>query len=180
MSADHTPCHRKTPEDIVGCRDQALRIMSFTFVLETASGIEIFTDLFCCRQIILRTVKGENGHPVPKERRISWPQPVGKINGSLLNIAKNSPWNLIAGNANAATVDSHGFGPYSATLSIPEKLARFDIYSLALPSGGKREDKRDQLGKGEFTVAGKVRIALFDFRNNIFRDKAKERLYNPS
>jgi hypothetical protein len=86
----------------------------------------------------------------------------------LLNIAKNSPWNLIAGSANAAT------------LSIPEKLARFDIYSLALPAGGKREDRRDQLGKGEFTVAGKVRIALFDFRSNIFRDKAKKRLYNPS
>jgi hypothetical protein len=174
--ANDTPCYRNTPEDIVGCCDQTLRIMSFAFILETALGIEIFSNLFRCRQVILRTVESKDRHPVPKERRISRPQLVGKVDGFLVYIAKNSPWDLIAGKTYAATVDGLGFGPYSATLSIPEKLARFDINSLALPACGKRENKRDQLWKGEFTVTGKVRIALLNFRIDIFRDKTKKRL----
>jgi hypothetical protein len=112
---------------------------------------------------------------MPKEGWITWPQFVGQINGFLLDIAENSPRDLIAGKAYTATVDSLGIRPQSAALSIPEKLARFDVYSLALSAGGKRENKRDQLGKRELTVAGKVRGALPYLRINFSRDEVEKR-----
>jgi hypothetical protein len=59
---------------------------------------------------------------VPKEGGISWPLFVGKINGLLLDVAENSPWDLIAGKADTATMDGIGIRPKSATLSTPEEL----------------------------------------------------------
>jgi hypothetical protein len=107
---------------------------------------------------------------MPKEFGISRPQAIGQINSFLLNPVKNTPWDLIASKADAATVDGISIGPKSATLSTLEKLARFDVYSLALSAGGNRENERDQLGKRELAIAGKIRGVLFEFRINISGD----------
>jgi len=112
---------------------------------------------------------------MPKKFGISRQKLVGQTNGFLLDIAENSPWDLIAGKADTAAVDGLGIGPKPTALRAFEKLARFDVYSLALAAGGKRENERKQLGKRELAAAGKVRGRLSDFRINISGDKIKKR-----
>jgi hypothetical protein len=175
MDTDHTPGYRKAPEHIIGRCDQALGIVTSPFIFETTLRIKFFTDLFCCRKIVLGAIQGENRHPMPKERWVGRPDVVGQVHGLSQDITEDGPWNLLASMCESAAVDGLGIKPKSATPGSFEELTRFDVHPFAFPAGRQRENEGDELREGELAVAGKIRGKLFGARINISGDKIEKR-----
>jgi hypothetical protein len=94
---------------------------------------------------------------MPRVGGISRPQLVGQINGLLFNIPENSPWDFAAGKTDPTAVDCLGIRPKPAAPGTIEEIARFDVYSLALPAGGKRKNQGNEFCKRKLAVSSKVR-----------------------
>jgi hypothetical protein len=137
MDTDHTPGYRKASEYIIGCCDQTLGIMTFPFMLETALGIKFGPDRFCCRKVVLRSIEGENRHPMPQKRGIERPEAIGQSNRFSQDITEDSPWDLFASMGEAAAVDGFGIEPKSAAPCPFEELTRFNVYPSAFPAGAQ-------------------------------------------
>jgi len=88
----------------------------------------------------------------------------------LLDIPENSPGDLVSSQTDSATVDGFGIRPKAATPGGSKEITRFDVYPFALPTGGKRQDQGNELGKRKLAVSGKVRGRLPEFRINVSGD----------
>ncbi|MEN6509403.1 MAG: hypothetical protein ABFD63_11590, partial [Smithella sp.] len=155
--------------------DQALGIVTFPFVLEAALRVEFFTVLFRCRKIVLGAIEGEDRHPMPKKEWIARPKAVCQINGISENIAKDGPRHFAAGMGRRAAVDGSGIRPKTATPCRLEEFTRFDVHTLALPAGSKRENESSQFRKGKLSVAGEILVGLSGSGINVFGDQVEER-----
>lgn len=133
----------KTPEDIIGRGNQALRIMTTSFMLEATFGIELTSHLVCCRKVVLRAIESDDRHGMPQIRRMTRIEAVGQLHGTLQDVPEKGPANLFAGLSEAAPMDLIGFGPKAASLGSPEEFTRFNVHSLALSTAYEREDKDD-------------------------------------
>lgn len=175
MDTDHTPRYRKASEHIIGRCHQALGIVTFPFILQTAFGIKFCPDLFCCRKVVLGPIEGENRHSMPNKGGIAGPEAVGQINGFSQDLTEDSPWNLLTSMCEAAAVDGLGIEPKSAAPCSLEELTRFNIYPFAFPAGTQGENERDQLWEGKLAVAGKIGGSLSCYRIEVSGDKIEKR-----
>jgi len=111
---------------------------------------------------------------MPKIGGIPRPELVGQLHRIVKDVLKDRPWNLFTRFCECAAVNGLTFRPKSATLGTPEELTRLDVHSFALPTGNEREDKGDQLGKGELASAGEIFERLLDLRIDIFGNEIKK------
>jgi hypothetical protein len=174
MDAHDTSGDGKTPEDIIGRGNQALRIMTTSFMLEATFGIKLTSDLLCCRKVVLGAIESDDRHGMPQIRRMTRIEAVGQIHGTLQDVPEKGPANLFAGLSEAASMDLIGFGPKAASLGSSEEFTRFDVHSLALSTAYEREDKDDELGKGKLARPGEILSGLLGFGGNFFGDEAQK------
>jgi hypothetical protein len=145
-----------------------------SFILETALRIELCSDLLGCRKVVFGAIEGNNRHPVPDGSGITRKETIGQIDCPFQNVSKDSPGKLLTGFGKSTAVDFLGIRPQSATPGRSEEITRFNIHSLALPAGHKREDESNDSGKGEFPVARKILGRLSVVGVNIFGNEVKE------
>jgi hypothetical protein len=175
MDIDHTPGHGKAPEHIVGRGNQTLGVVTFAFVVKATLRVELVSDLFCRRKIVLGTVEGNDRHRMPKIGGITGKKTVGQINGSSQDVTEDGPGNLLASTREPAAMHALSIGPESTAPGSLEKLSCLDVHTLALPTGGKRENEGNELGKGKLPIAGKILGGAFAFRINFSGDERKKR-----
>jgi hypothetical protein len=120
--------------------------------LPAALGIELGSDLLCCRKVILGAIEGNNRHSMPNKGGVTRPQAVGQINGFSCDIAENRPWNLLASKGEPATMGGFGIGPKSATPSALEKVARLMSTPLLFPLAVRERMNVISFGKGSLRL----------------------------
>ena len=154
--------------------DEALGVVAFAVMIETAFRIEFGADLLRCGKSKPGAVHGIYGHLVPEVRSIVWPEAVGQRHSPAQNVLEDGPRDLFSCSGNVTAVGSVGIMPKATASSATEKLQRFDTHAFALSACHKGENKDDQLGKREFAFTGEVGIRQLNLRIDIFRDDFEE------
>ena len=178
MDADHTPRYGKTSEDIVGCCHQALRVVASSLILKPALGIELRSEFFGCRKVILRSIEGDGRHAVPEIHGISRMEIIGELHSLLQHVPEDGPGDLPAGQGKCAAMDCPGIRPKTASPGCPEEISGLDVDSLALSAGHKRQDKSDEPGKGKLSVSGEIFRRMPGGRVNLFGNEIKKSCKN--
>ena len=174
MDTDHAPGDGKAPEDIIGSGHQALGVMSSSFILKAALGIELLSNLPGCGKVVFGAIKGHNSHPLPDMVGIARVEAVGQLHGFLQDVPENSPGNLSSSLCEAAFVDFTGIGPQPTATGRPEEVPGFDVHSLALATGYKGENEGDELGKGQFPIACEILGCFFELRVDFLGDEVEK------
>jgi hypothetical protein len=184
VDAFYTAGDGEPPENMIRCGNQAMWVVTFTFILENALRIELSahraeaTDLLGCGQRVDRTIKGVNGHSMPQIRIGTRLEAVRQAHGLARDITENSPRQLLSSSRDFTAVGYFGVRPESTTLCALEELARLDVHPLALSVGVKGDNEDDQLGKGEFAVPSKVVCRLSGRRIDILGGSGLKRINN--
>lgn len=143
-------------EDIVGGHDEALGVVAFSIVIETAFRIEFGADLLGCGKSELGAVHGEYGHFIPQVRSLTRPEAISQSHGPAQDVLENGPGDLLSCSGNVAAVGSVGIVPKTVASGAVEKLRRFYIHASALAARHKREHKDNKPGERQFALAGEI------------------------
>lgn len=136
--------------------------------------IELGSDLLGCRQVVPRSIEGDDRHAVPDIGGVARKEAVGKLDRFLKDVLKEGPGDFLASMGECATVDLLGIGPQSASPGRSKEITGFNVHSLALPAGNQREDEGVELGEGEFTASSEVRVRSLGIRGGRFGDEVKK------
>lgn len=153
---DNRSCDGQPAEDIVQRGDKALRIVSFSRVLEAALGVKFASDLGRSRKVVFGSVYGTDRHAMPVESRILGPTLVGQLHRIIEHVLKDLPVHLLAGLGQCAVVNSYSFGPKTTSLGSSEEFAGFHLHPLCLTAGDNGEQQGDELWKREFSLSSKM------------------------
>jgi hypothetical protein len=179
MDADDTPGYGKTPENIIGRGNQTLRVVTSSFILETALRIELVSDLLRCRKVVFGAIEGNDRHGLPDMGGIARIQAVGQIHCFLQDVSEDGPGHFLASLREPAAMHFLGIGPQSATPGRSEEIPGFDVHPLALSAGRKREYESDELGERQLPVTGKIldRLSrsIIDFFGNEVEKSSENR-----
>lgn len=115
VDADHTSGYGKTPENIIGRRNQALRIVTPSFILKAALRIELGSDLPGCWKGVLRSIEGDDRHTVPDIGGIARKEALGKLERFHKDVPEEMVQETLASMGECAAVDLLGIGPKSAS-----------------------------------------------------------------
>jgi len=143
MEIDDTPCHRKTPENIVGCCDQALGICLY-LILETALGIESFR---------ISSVAGRSYLEPSKQQQTSMPKKFGISRKAcrpdqrlFVGYRGKQSMGPYAGKADTAAVTASASAKAHCRCALLKNSPDLMSTPLLLPLA-VRENERNQLGK---------------------------------
>jgi hypothetical protein len=110
-------------KDIVGGHNQALWVVAFAVMIETAFRIEFGSNRLRCGKSKLGTVHGIYGHLVPQVRSITGPEAIGQSHGPSQDVLENGPGELLSCSGNVTAMWSVGVMPKATTPGAPEKLS---------------------------------------------------------
>ena len=153
---DNRSCDGQPAEDIVQRGDEALRIVSFSRVLEAALGIKLASDLGCGRKVVFGSVYGTDRHAVPVESRILGPTLVGQLHCIIEHVLKHMPVHLLTRLGQCAVVNGFSFRPKTTSLGSSEEFAGFHVHPLCLTAGDNGEQEGDELWKREFSLSSEM------------------------
>ena len=167
---------RQAAEDIVGRRDQALRVMASAGILQAALGIESLPDGLGRRQAVFGPIEGEDRQAVPQILLSRRKHLVRQGDGLVEQCFKGFPGNLGACLAQGASMWALPLWPQATPTGHGEELTEFRIDAFVPATGDQRQEYHDQPYQRELAAAGEVLGTLLGNRLNEVEEKGEQSL----
>jgi hypothetical protein len=169
---DHSPCHGKSPEDVIDRGDETHGKVPFPSLFKTAFRIELVTDFLVGRERVSGTVNAKNAHPMPEIVGFLGPSLIRQADGMIENISEDLPPDFSARFGDRAAVDRFCLRPQPTSSGMSKELTRFHIDPLSFAAAGNGENKGDDFSDGEFSSSGKVFRGLLACWVDLFRNNS--------
>ena len=163
-------------EDIVGRRDQALRVMATSGILQATVGIERLPHGLGRRQVVFGPIEGEDRQALPQILLAGRKHLIRQGNGLIEQCFKGLPGNFGTRLGQRAPVWALPLWPQATPTSQSEELAEFGRHAFVPTTGNQRNKDNDKLCQRELAAAGEVLRAFLGDRLHEVEEKCEQSL----
>ena len=167
---------RQAAEDIVGGRNQALRVVASAGILQAALGIESLPHSLGRGQVIFGSIEGEDRQAVPQILLSRRKHLIGQGDGLGEQCFKGLPGNLGACLAQGASMGALPLWPQATSTGQGEELAEFGRHAFVPTTRDQRNEHNDKPGQRELAAAGEVLRTLLGNRLHELEEKGEQSL----